>query len=164
MPVFKDSEAMRPFVPEGDYILCVTDFTIGISTGKKTSGSEKYDLEFEVEGSGCRVFEGLIDAESTAWKIDCFLKSSGVRTLKKGEPFSFREDEAKREGWVWVNPMGLRCHAHLVIDTYSPAGSAEKKTKNKVGVFYTDKPDLPPNESLRVSEPAKIVEEEDIPF
>jgi hypothetical protein len=81
----------------------------------------------------------LIDHESCSWKIDIWLKSSGVRDLKKGEAFSFREDEAKREGVRWVNPIGLRCHAKLGTEEYQPSGGGEKRKKNEVLVFYTDR-------------------------
>lgn len=157
MPRFNDSEPLKQFVPEGDYILCVVDFEIGISTGKKTSGSEKYDVIFEVEGQGSKVYEFLIDHESMAWRTDCFLKSGGVRDLKKGQDFTFRADEAK-PGVPWIDPRGLRCPVKLVVEEYTPTNSTEKRKKNKVAVWYTDRAPLPPNESLRVDE------EDDKPF
>lgn len=153
MPTFNDSENKVPFVPEADYILCVTDFEIGISNGSKTSGCEKYDVTFEVEGKGSKCFEQLIDHPNNIWKIDTFLKSAGI-TLKKGESYSFNKAEAEEKGIRWINPIGLRMWARLHVEEYSPKGSTEKRKKNKVSCFYTDKAKLPPNKELQEAEEA----------
>ncbi len=46
---FNDSENIVPFVPQGDYIFCVTGFTQAISAGGKTAGATKYELALEIE-------------------------------------------------------------------------------------------------------------------
>lgn len=156
MPVFQDSENVAPLVPQGDYTLTVEKFEIGISKGGKTAGAETYKLELTVDGHGTRVYENLIDAPQTFWKIDTFLKSAGVRHLKKGQAFSFRKDEAERNGWQWVNPIGLRVHARLVQEQLPAKDGRPPKTVNKVAAFYTDREVLPPR---RVETP-----EEEKPF
>jgi hypothetical protein len=167
MPVFNDSENMVPLVPEGDYIFCVVGFEIGISNGAKTRGSERYEVELELEGDGHgkKINEGLIDHESTGWKLDCFLKSAGVN-LVKGKAYDFREDLAKSNNVPWVNPLGLRGWCRVIQDTLPPrteedakaikAGTKKATVLNKVAVFYTDRPKLP----ARVME----VPEEERPF
>lgn len=149
MPVFNDSENVPQFQPEGDYVFRVDDFTIGISKGGKTAGAEKYDLELALEPSNSKLFETLVDHESCVWKIDTFLKSAGIK-LAKGQPFSFRRDEAESNGWAWVNPIGLRGWCRVFVDEYNG------KKRNKVTTFYTDRPKLAPV--------VPVETEEDTPF
>lgn len=153
MPVFNDSQNIPPVVPEGDYVFCVVGFECGISSGGKTAGSDKYDVELEIEPSGKRVTEFLIDHPSCSWKIDTFLKSCGIQ-LAKGEAFEFREDIASATGVRWVNPLGLRGHCRLYVEEYTPKGGTEKRKANKVAVFYTDRPKLEP----------RAISEADVPF
>jgi hypothetical protein len=151
MPVFKDSENQKPFVPPGDYIFRVVDFEIGISTSQKTNGSEKYELEVELEGQGKKVQTLLIDHESCAWKLDTFLKSAGVQ-LRRGEAYDFRKDRAEATGVRWVNPIGLR--GWCKVGT-KPGLKDPSKTFNEIEVFYTDREKL---------HPVVEVPEEDQPF
>jgi hypothetical protein len=169
MPTFNDSENLVPFVPEGDYVFCVTEFDQGISAGGQTAGCTKYELTLEVElkdgARGPRVFENLIDdshrggQSKCAWKIDTFIKSAGV-TLPKGAAFEFNADDAASNGAHHVPPLGLRGWCRLVVEEY-PANSG--KRRNKVATFYTNKPKLP----ARVIETRRTddgVDGEDIPF
>ena len=146
MPTFNDSEARLPFQPEGDYVWCVIEFGSKISSGGKTAGSDLYEVTLEIEPKGSRCFESLIDHEATAWKIDTFLKSAGVK-IAKGEAFDFRKDVVEnanaaeaneKKPMKWVNPLGLRGWCHLVVEEYNG------KKRNKVAIFYTDKAKLPP--------------------
>jgi len=148
MPIFQDSENYYALVPAGDYILCVYEFSSDLSSGKKTAGSKRYNITFNIEGTDSRIKESLIDHESCGWKIDTFLKSCGIRNLEKGQGWEFEKDEAEKTGRPWINPMGLRCHAALVHDSYmTPRG--DEKTKNKVSAFYTDREYLAPDVVLR---------------
>ncbi len=156
MPKFGDSENIMTLVEEGDYVFCVVDFKQGLSTGGRTSGCEKYELKLELEGVNSFVKENLIDSPNTAWKIDCFLKSAGVK-LVKDEAFEFREDAALANQVRWVNPIGLRGHCRVIVETYEKKSDDVGKPtgkSNKVQVFYTDKPKLAP----------KVVDETDVPF
>jgi hypothetical protein len=148
MPTFNDQNNIPPIVPEGDYVLAVTEFQIGLSKGNKTKGCEAYEVKFTVEDHGNTVYETLTDHPSCSWKIDTFLKSAGVK-LTKGERFDFNKAVAESNGIRWVDPIGLRCHAKLFIERYN------EKDRNKVATFYTDKPALAR---------ATPVTEEDIPF
>lgn len=157
MPKFGDSSNIPPLLPGGDYAFCVTGFECSISSTALTRGAEKYQLELEIEPTGKKVQEHLIDHEKTAWKIDCFVKSSGVK-LVKGQAFDFRQDLAEASGVVWVDPIGLRGWCHLKQDTLPlKPGYDKPMIVNKVDVFYTDKPKLP----RRVIE---VEAEEDRPF
>jgi hypothetical protein len=161
MPIFNDSEPRKPFVEPDDYILKIVGFEIGISTSSGvTKGSEQYEIEWEVEGQGARVNEKLWDHPNTAWKIDVMLKACGIK-LTKGQSFSFRKDEAERNGWPWVDPIGLRCHASLIVEEYKgksdPVGAPMRKS-NKVGAYYTDRGFLP----REVQQPAQ--QEDDVVF
>jgi hypothetical protein len=152
MPKFGDAENKVMMVPEGDYVFCVIDFESKISSGGKTSGSDMYAVTLEIEPKGSRCFENLIDHPSTGWKLDCFLKSCGVK-LGIGEGFEFNETLAKNNGVRFIDPMGLRGWCRLNVEEY-PVGSGKKK--NRVEVFYIDKPKLP----------ARLIEqaEEERPF
>lgn len=148
MPIFQDSESPYAIVPEGDYILCVYEFTTDISTGKKTNGAKRYNIVFNIEGTDSKLKEQLIDHESCVWKLDTFLKSCGIRSLKKGQQWEFEKEDAEAEGVPWINPMGLRCHAAVVHDKYTSQRGNEV-TKNRVAAFHTDRPVLPPDPVLR---------------
>lgn len=157
MPVFNDSEN-KTFVllPEGDYQLTCTECEIGIQSGGKTAGSETYRLTFEAsdgKGKCSTVKELLIDHATCAWKIDIFCKACGVK-LAKGQAFSFRKDEADRNKWTWVDPLGLRCTAKLIVEQFTTKDGRKLET-NRVAVFYTDRPLL---------ERVKVAEDEDKPF
>lgn len=164
MPTFNDSENLIPFVPEGDYVFCVTEFGQAISAGGKTAGATKYELALEIElkdgARGPRVFENLIDHPATAWKIDTFLKSAGV-VLPKGAAFEFNADDAASNGAQHVPPLGLRGWCRLVVEEY-PANSG--KRRNKVATFYTNKPKLPARVIAPPAPDASAVDGEDIPF
>jgi len=149
MPVFQDSENAFKIVPEGDYILAVYEFSTDLSSGKKTSGCERYNLVFNIEEEDSKVRETLIDHESCIWKIDAFLKASGIRSLKKGQAFHFEKDKAEDLGIPWINPMGLRCHARVIQETYISNRSGKEVIKNSVAIYYTDKEVLKPDPELR---------------
>lgn len=149
MPVFTDSEFAFQVVPEGDYTLTVFEFSTDLSTGKKTNGSERFNVVFNIEGTGSKVRETLIDHESCLWKIDAFLKACGIRQLKKGQAFHFEKDRAEELGVPWINPMGLRCQAQIGIDHYTSQRSGKEVEKNVVVTYYTDKDALRPDPELR---------------
>ena len=52
-------------------------------------------------------------------------------------------------GVPWINPMGLRCWAAVVTETYTSSRGSEV-TKNRVGTFYTDREVLKPDPELRL--------------
>ena len=145
-------------LPAGDYIFTVVAFECGIQNGGKTNGSDFFEMELEIDGKpGSKVREKLIAHESTGWKINNFIQCAGI-TLGEGEEFEFRKDLAEQNGATWVNPIGLRGHCALIVDTYAkktdpgyPNVPPNKMTgkSNKVAMFYVDKPKLPPNEALR---------------
>ena len=140
-------------LPAGDYIFCVREMTCGMQSGGKTNGSDKFVMQLEIEGKGATVKETLIAHDSTGWKINNFVQCCGI-VIPEGSEFEFRQAVAEQAGCTWVNPIGLRGHCALIVETYlkrtDEAGKPTGKS-NKVAVFYTDRPKLPPNESLRVA-------------
>lgn len=159
MPTFRDSENISTvIVPEGDYIYQVRAMKHGLSTGQRTNGCTKYEMELVLEGHDSTVYETLIDHDSTNWKLDTFLKSAGVR-LAKDQGYDFRWTQAQADGVTYINPVGLRGWCRVAIEEYL-SKSNEKKRKNKVLTFYTDRPKLP-----RVEQPDEVDEPgEDVPF
>lgn len=160
MPVFNDSEAVvYELVPEGDYVVRVIEFDIGLSKGSKTAGCDQYEVKVEVEGHKCRLYEVLIDHPSCAWKIDLFLKCMGVK-IEKGKAFEFDYAKAQRAGITYVDPYGLRGHVRIVVEEPREPG---RKRRNKVAVWYTDRPKLDPVRPPSAEKPVEA-EVDDIPF
>lgn len=149
MPRFnnQDNQAFT-LLPSGDYVFEVKAMECGIQSGSgKTSGSPFWEFKLsltkpgndELRGS---VYEKLIDHPSTGWKIDTFVKSSGVAPAV-GAAFEFDEQAATDSGCVWIDPIGLRGWCHVNVEEYTKQGETEKRRKNKVASFLTDKPKLP---------------------
>ena len=153
MPVYQDAKEPVFFVPEGDYIFCVLECTKGYSQGAKTAGAEQYEMKCEVEGRGSYYFETLTDHDKSRWRLEAFLRATG-NVLLKGQAWSFSRCEAEEHPLTtYINPIGLRGHAHLIVDEYN------QQKKNKVGLYLAidaKHPKLTP----RVIETA----EDDVPF
>lgn len=167
MPVFNDSEnRVAVLHEEGDYVFRVASVKFGISGGGKTNGCPTYELSLLIEKTGGTVFETLIDADSTAWKIDVFLKSSGVY-LPKGVAFEFDRERAEADGVRWVNAVGLRGWCRLSLEAVTDRDGKPKlengkpKLRNRVSVFYTDRPKLPAVQPAPTPTPAASGEEGD---
>jgi hypothetical protein len=159
MPIFNDSENKQPNVlaADGDYIFTVVGLKTSISKGPKTSGSDVFELTFELDRSpGSTVYEKLMDHPSTSWKLDCFLKSAGV-DLVKWEGYSFIQSEASSNGFKWVNPFGLRGWCRIGREKYTGSDQKERE-KNVVVTFYTGKAKVP---RVEVQQPD---EDEEAPF
>lgn len=142
MPVYTDQTNKPALLPEGDHIFEVTKFECGISNGGKTSGSDKYEVTLRIEPQGNTIKENLIDHESCAWKLDCFLKCCGV-TIAKGERYEFRQDLAAANNCRWINPVGFRGWCRVIQEHYTTK-DGKPGTSNKLGIFYTDKEKLAP--------------------
>jgi len=151
MPVFQDSENVSyELLKPGDYILTVFEFTTDLSSSAgATNGKDRFNIVFNVEGETTKVRETLYDAPTTIWKIDAFLKACGIRNLKKGQAFHFEKEKAEQMGIPWINPMGLRCEAEIVNETYRSTRSGKDVVKNKVETYYTDREVLKPDPELR---------------
>jgi hypothetical protein len=160
MPTFNDSEPIGPratLMPEGDYVLTVRRFQQRISTGTKTSGAALYVVEFDMDPDGA-ASDVLIDAPGTAWRIDIFLKACGLQ-LDKGIDFEFRRDLAAGRSVKWIDPIGLRCHAHVIVDSYTGKNGTVYKS-NKVGAYLLNKGPLPRLEPQELDQE----EEDKMPF
>jgi hypothetical protein len=155
MPVFRNQDNQSfVLLPPGDYVFRVVGMESGIQTGTgKTAGSPFWEFKLMIEGKGANVYERLIDHESTGWKIDTFLKCTG-QTPPVNAPFEFEEQAAEAAGVHWINPIGLRGHCALIVEEFTKTGQTEKKKKNRVSVFYTDKPKLPRHEAAPALAPA----------
>ena len=128
------------FVPPGTYELTVLD---AIETVSKSSGADMIKLSLEVEGHGCRLFDYLIAAESSAWKIDAFRRALG-ETPVEGE-----EAELEPEDLI-----GRRVRARLRTEEYNG------KTSNKVDSWLAaQKPTRAP-----ATQAAPQPEDDDEPF
>lgn len=169
MPVFKNQENQSfELLPEGDYVFTVIEMESGIQTGNgKTAGSPFWELKLKIEGKNAHVWERLIDHESCSFKIDTFLKSTGAAP-QAGVAFEFDAAAAESAGVLHIDPVGLRGWCKLNVDTYTPPGKPPIK-RNKVQVFYTDKPKLdraakPETVAVPAAAPAIETSDDDIPF
>jgi hypothetical protein len=156
MPVFNDSEPQGELLPEGDYLLTVESMQQVLSRGPKTAGADVYEFKFRATKDGRMSFvkDNLIDAPSSAWKLDIFLKACGLK-LAKGEPWEFAESVAAKKGCKWIDPLQLRCWAHVYVDTYKRTDGSQGQS-NKVGTYLL-------NKGVVAAEPT-VPEEEEIPF
>lgn len=115
MPTFKTPTEQGPRnVPPGEYTFTVIDMEAKISTGAKTTGTDLYKMKMKVDEQGVKVFDQLIDHESCDWKIGAFLASCNVE-LKDGERFEFIKTRADKQGYRWINPIGLRGRFRLAL-------------------------------------------------
>jgi len=163
MPKFTNQDNQAFIVhPPGDYVFRVVGMESGIQTGSgKTAGSPYWELKLAIEDNGGCVFERLIDHPSCGWKIDTFLKSTNAAP-PTGTAFEFEADTAESAGCLWIDPIGLRGHCHLIVEEYTKTGTTEKRTRNKVAAFLTDKPKLPRHvEPKSEPEPAAAPAEEE---
>jgi hypothetical protein len=85
MPVFKyQGRENFKVVPDGEYIAHIADYEWKISKGQKTSGSDMLVIEANIldpktlQPTGAKVFDNLLFAENTDWRIDVFLKAIGA--------------------------------------------------------------------------------------
>jgi hypothetical protein len=156
---FQDSPPKVFSVPECDCVLCVVGYDVKTLQNGKCKGSDIHILTLEVAGGVCEFDETLIDHPSCQWRVDVFLRAVGA-DVKKGEAFEFDAATAKARGVKYIDPLGLQFHAHIVQmdESYVKDGVTKTVKKNKVSIFYTDKPKLP----RRVIEPAG--EPDDVPF
>jgi hypothetical protein len=76
----QDSKSFH--VEPGDYDVTVIE---ALETISKSSGTDMIKLNLEVDGHGCRLFDYLIAAESSAWKIDAFRRSIGDKVVEGEE-------------------------------------------------------------------------------
>jgi len=76
-----NQESKSFHVEPGDYNVTVIE---AVETISKSSGADMIKLNLEVDGHGCRLFDYLIAAENSAWKIDAFRRSIGD-TVVEGE-------------------------------------------------------------------------------
>lgn len=163
MPTFQDRESRGQIIKEQDGIFRVTAFKLSTLQRGPCSGAEMITLTLEIEGTGARFEENLIDHEKTGWKIDTFLKSAGI-VMDKGQSFRWADDDIRP---VWVNPIGLRGWCHVGLEEQesntvkNADGSKKRFTKNTIAIFYTDRPKLTRH---TFSNPAPIGPLVDIPF
>lgn len=153
MPIAREAESQYDLVPEGDYILCVFAVTTELSSSMGTKGAPRFNVVFNIEGTDSKLKEILIEHEKCDWKVTAFVRGAGITEdiLPIGAGYSLSKEVAQKHDWKFINPMGLRCHAHIVQETYTTA-SGRQITKNKVERFYptgTERSALKPDPTFR---------------
>ncbi|MEL0098700.1 MAG: hypothetical protein VW907_04015 [Opitutae bacterium] len=138
---YKGRESLPDCVDPGDYIVRVIEAEAGISNGAKTRGHDTLKLKLKEENSGATFFEVLTFHESCDFKIDTFIRSTGIKA-----------EEGKE---IELNPpdlVGLRGWVSLRIDEYNG------RKGNKVAIWLTDR------EKLDRVEPEFGDDDDDAPF
>ena len=163
----------KEVAPEGDVILRVVEYAIGISGGAQLAGCPCVKLKLAIEKDGepdprfWNVEEQLTDDSSRGeksnqtWEMFQFVKACGIK-LADNEAFEFDPDEAQRAGARWINPVGLRCHARIVVDSFArrnDAAGVKSGRSNKVKTWYVDRAPL-----SRVEGTSDELEKDDAPF
>jgi len=129
--ISQDAENLPRFVKPGDYMVTVIEAVETVSQ----SGHEMIKLRLEVDEHGVHLFDYLVGAESSFWKIDTFRKSIGEKVVE-GE-----------EVEITASPLeGRQGYARLRVEEF------QGKKNNKVDAWLTEgRPPVPANEN---SEPA----------
>ena len=147
MPSFKYTDA-EPKVyelwPLADYVGKVTACEFSIMQGGKTNGSDAMELTIEFERKNPttgavekkEVNEKLIFHDSTAWKVDQFVKSFNL--LIDGAP----PKKGQEIEWTEYRVVGLRGWATLGIEEYTSKRDNKLKKINKIVSFITNKEKL----------------------
>jgi hypothetical protein len=154
--VYGGQDNIPQFVEPGDYAFEVIGFECGISAGPKTRGSRQTTVKIKLEPSGAHIYETLIFAQSMGWKIDTFVKSTGIAV-----PIGQMPEELKPDNERLL--IGLRGWCTVFIDEYkNPNSQAPAKKRNRVSVWITNKEKL----QRRPPPPPEDIEEQDdkVPF
>lgn len=167
MPIFGDQENALRLCPNGDYLFTLIDLETLIEDKGKLRGSElfKVKLRFDIPNLGqMNVFERLYDHPSMSWRMDTFLKCSGI-ALPKGAGWDFSAAAAQIKKCYWINPYGLRGLARLEKHVYKKQ-NGDTAENMRVGVFWTDKQKYPRDETVNAPAPSSgpNVDDDDVPF
>lgn len=130
--VFKNRGNVPPVLPEGDYIVEVTDYECGVS---KAKGNDMVTLHCRVDGQGNELREHLVFTESSGWKLDTFVRCVGIAP-KEGETFNLTDETT----------IGCRGWVHIIQEEFKPKDKPAYMT-NKIGMWHVDKPKLPRNQT-----------------
>ena len=115
MPIYRETTEQGPRnVPPGEYTFTVYEMEALVSKGAKTAGSDVFKMKMTVDDHGVKVFDHLIDHETTEWKFRAFLKSCNI-ILTNGDHFEFIKSRADKLKCRWVNPVGLRGRFRLAL-------------------------------------------------
>lgn len=147
--VFGGADNKVMFTEPGDYIFEVIGVETGISAGEKTRGSRIIKLKLNLEPSGVHGYETLILAKNTQWRVDTFVRCTGLECPIGQCPDGFKDGEEYKL-------IGLRGWATFNIE------ENKGKKYNRVVVWLTNKEKL---QRKPWPNPADAkVEEEDVPF
>lgn len=145
-------------LPAGDYPFEIVGVDFGIQSGGKTNGSDYMELKVMLYKDAsfqqklAQVRERCIFHSSTAWKVDCFVKSANLlvngKPPAKGQDIEFDADSV----------VGLRGWCHVKVEDYK-SKEGEAKKANRIGTWITNKAKLPRAVSAPAEEP-----EEKLPF
>ncbi|QYY34577.1 DUF669 domain-containing protein [Ruficoccus sp. ZRK36] len=139
----QNADNLPRFVPNGDYLVTVVEASETLSK----AGDDMIKLKLEVEGHGVHLYDYLVAAESSFWKIDTFRKAIGDRVVE-GEEVELTAAALE----------GRQGHARLRIEEY------QGKRSNKVELWITDRV---PTATPKATQPAPAQaqpEDDDVPF
>jgi hypothetical protein len=125
MPSFtyEERQAEPELIPAGDYIFEVIEAVDAISKGAKTAGADVIELKVKIDGNGKTIYEKLIFAESTMFRVDCFVQSTKIAATK-GQQLEI----------IAENLIGLRGWCSVKVETYNG------NDRNRIARWLTDKP------------------------
>lgn len=135
-----NQESKSFHVEPGDYDVTVIE---AVETISKSSGADMIKLNLEVDGHSCRLFDYLIAAESSAWKIDSFRRSIGDKVVE-GEEVELSASTL----------IGRRGRARLKTEEFNG------KTNNKVDLWLEPSTKAEPAKAA----PAQPEEDDNEPF
>lgn len=161
---FNDEESAEfTLIPAGDYVWEITSVDFKIRSQGKTAGSESFEAKLMLYKDECctdklgTIREELIFHPSTAWKIDCMLKSGDFKNSKGQVPQKGEELDIDDS-----NLIGLRGWCAIKVESFTRQDGTKGQI-NKVSVFYTNKKKIARNAPVE-SEPEPVITDDDLAF
>jgi|AACY02.16.fsa_nt_gi Protein of unknown function (DUF669). len=144
VPIEDNEQTQKPrptHVVEGNYEVTIVD---AVETVSKSTGNDMIRLQLEVAEHGVILFDYLVAAPKSEWKINAFRRALG-ETVTPGETVEI--DAAKL--------VGRKLPAKLRVEEY------QGRTSNKIDAW------LPAKQKQRVAAPKPTTaadHDEDVPF
>lgn len=157
-------------LPPGEYEIVLTDYAWGTSNGQKTSGSETLNCKFETR-AGATLWDTLIFAPATEWKVSAFLRCFGV-FADEGAPIEVDDRLlsaflGRVFGTVSVRNEEYNGRTRSRIEAYRAADKTTPSRSPMQGVPPQAKTDEPATENLlysRNTHAGSVIESENLPF
>ena len=139
---YQGRDAVPDIIEAGEYVVEVIEAVLGVSNGAKTAGSRTLNLKLKEMESGATIWETLTEHPSIDFRIDTFIRCTGIKA-ELNKPFSLTPRIC----------VGRRGHVIVSVDNWN------NKDRNRIAVWRTDAEILD-----RVAAPQETPEPDADPF